>query len=108
MNFAFLDEWHGFLPRTGGHVIVVRGGGGRSDLLRAMSRVLAAEGVPVAVIGMGGDDPEGVRFSPLTLSDHVVLYETAVDAATETDLPRRASLVITVSGLAAVGRPPAG
>ncbi len=47
--FVFLDRWHDILPRDGGHVVSVFGGGGKTSLLEAACAALAADGVPVAV-----------------------------------------------------------
>ncbi len=46
MNFSFVDPWHLFLPREGGHVVGISGSGGKTSLLRAFGRILEAEGVP--------------------------------------------------------------
>ncbi len=46
MNFTFVDPWHLFLPREGGHVVGICGSGGKTSLLRAMGRILESEGVP--------------------------------------------------------------
>ncbi|MBC8424980.1 hypothetical protein H8E07_12720 [bacterium] len=100
MNFAFLDGWHRFLPRDGGHVVVVRGGGGRDDLIDAMRRVFAAEGVPVAVIAEPGDIEPCLVSRP----DYLVLHAPAAGA--RRNLPRQASLLVTVTGLSDVGRVP--
>jgi len=57
---------------------------------------MADPGVTPAEIDQLGD----------SLPDHVVIYEAAATGAAA--LPRRASLVITVSGLSGLGRPPTG
>jgi len=49
MNFQFLQPWHAFLPREGGHVISLFGGGGKTSLLAAWSQVYRTEHVSVAV-----------------------------------------------------------
>lgn len=45
MSFAFLDRWHSFLPRGGGHVVAFAGSGGKTSLMRAVAAVLATEGL---------------------------------------------------------------
>jgi len=100
LNFAFLDRWHRFLPRDGGHVVVIRGGGGRDDLVDAMCRVLAAEGIPVALVPEPGDIESCLDTRP----DHLVLHAPAAGARPA--LPPHASLVVTVTGLSDVGRAP--
>ena len=47
MDFAFLPEWHAFLPREPGHVVALCGSGGKTTLLGAIADVWAAEGLPV-------------------------------------------------------------
>ena len=49
MPFEFLEPWHLFLPRGGGHVVSVFGGGGKTTILKAFAGILEAEGVPVIV-----------------------------------------------------------
>jgi probable selenium-dependent hydroxylase accessory protein YqeC len=49
MNYEFLQPWHLFLPRQGGHVIALFGGGGKTSLLAAWSGVLGELRVPVLV-----------------------------------------------------------
>lgn len=64
MNFVFLDAWHRYLPREGGHLVTVRGGGGRSHLVRVVARRLAADGVPVAVAAAGNVTEAGFVACP--------------------------------------------
>lgn len=47
MDFAFLDEWHRFLPREAGHVVALCGSGGKTTLLRAIADLWTAEGLPL-------------------------------------------------------------
>ncbi len=147
MSFAFLPEWSDVLPREGGHLVVLRGGGGKTALLEAMADALGATGLPVAVARSGADgrlDRPGLVRCPLdslsggaaprlhvvaadggpvgltpaevddlggALPDHVVIYETDSGAGRDVvrgraaDLPLRTSLLVTVAGLGAVGRP---
>nr|MEE4267285.1 selenium cofactor biosynthesis protein YqeC [Candidatus Krumholzibacteria bacterium] len=49
MNFSFLDPWHVFLPREGGHVISIMGSGGKTSLQRALAEVLRQDRVPVVL-----------------------------------------------------------
>ncbi len=46
MNFSFVDPWHLFLPREGGHVVGLCGSGGKTSLLKAFGQLLLDEGVP--------------------------------------------------------------
>lgn len=46
MNFSFVDPWHLFLPRDGGHVVSIMGSGGKTSLQRAFSRVYVEENIP--------------------------------------------------------------
>jgi probable selenium-dependent hydroxylase accessory protein YqeC len=46
LNFSFLDPWHLFLPREGGHLIAFMGSGGKTSLLLAFAGVYQAEGIP--------------------------------------------------------------
>ena len=64
--FMFLDQWHEILPREGGHVVSVFGGGGKSSLLEAMCAALVDAGVPVCVTTT-------TRTEPLDWPDLVVL-----------------------------------
>lgn len=147
MNFAFLPDWSGFLPRDGGHLIVLRGGGGKTALMAALAKALAAADVPVALArsgadgplgipgldrrpvdtlsgpapdrlhvvapdgGAGGLDPAAVDVLGAVLPEHVVLYEAdsgcgrPVARSAAVALPTRTSLLITVVGLGAIGRP---
>lgn len=59
MEFQFFEPWHGFLPRTGGHVVAFMGGGGKSTLLTRCARVLAAEGTPSVVAATVPGGPPG-------------------------------------------------
>lgn len=47
MDFSFLDPWHLFLPREGGHVIAIMGSGGKTSLLKAFAEVYRQQNVPV-------------------------------------------------------------
>jgi probable selenium-dependent hydroxylase accessory protein YqeC len=47
VDFSFVDPWHLFLPREGGHVISVMGSGGKTSLLKAFAAVYRQEGFPV-------------------------------------------------------------
>ncbi len=51
MNFSFLDPWHLFLPREGGHILGLMGSGGKTSLQRALAAVYTAEGVPTVLTG---------------------------------------------------------
>ena len=57
MEFCFLDAWHDFLPREGGHVVAVCGGGGKTSLLAAAAAALRAAGTPVAVTSTTRTEP---------------------------------------------------
>ncbi|MCP4291817.1 MAG: putative selenium-dependent hydroxylase accessory protein YqeC [bacterium] len=45
MNFSFVDPWHLFLPRDGGHVVGICGSGGKTSILKAMGEVLKSENI---------------------------------------------------------------
>jgi len=67
MDFCFLDAWHDFLPRDGGHVVAVCGGGGKTSLLAAAAAALRAGGTPVAVTTTTRTEPlpwPGLRIAP--------------------------------------------
>lgn len=49
MDFRFVDPWHAFLPREGGHVVAIAGSGGKTSLMRACAEALRADGAPVVV-----------------------------------------------------------
>ena len=46
MNFSFVDPWHLFLPREGGHVVGISGSGGKTSLLRAFGEIFKNEEIP--------------------------------------------------------------
>jgi probable selenium-dependent hydroxylase accessory protein YqeC len=73
--FMFLENWHEILPRDGGHVVSVFGGGGKTSLLEAMCDVLVDEGVPVCVTTT-------TRTEPLDWAGLVVLEHTDLLAGT--------------------------
>ncbi len=56
-DFAFLPAWHDFLPREGGHVIAVFGGGGKTSLLRALAARYGEEGLPVLLTSTTRTEP---------------------------------------------------
>jgi probable selenium-dependent hydroxylase accessory protein YqeC len=45
VNFSFVEPWHLFLPREGGHVVSLSGSGGKTSLLQVFARQLADEGI---------------------------------------------------------------
>lgn len=47
VNFSFVDPWHSFLPREGGHVVALSGSGGKTSLQRALGEFYRDQGVPV-------------------------------------------------------------
>ena len=47
MNFSFVDPWHQFLPREGGHVVALCGSGGKTSLMMALAGWYRQEGVPL-------------------------------------------------------------
>ena len=71
MDFSFLDIWHEFLPREGGHVVAFMGAGGKSTLLQACAAVYAAEGRPcfTAATVPGGPPGRGPRFEAWELRE---------------------------------------
>ena len=46
MNYAFVEPWHRFLPREGGHVVGLMGSGGKTSLLRIFADTYRSRGVP--------------------------------------------------------------
>jgi probable selenium-dependent hydroxylase accessory protein YqeC len=67
MEFCFLDAWHDFLPREGGHVVAICGGGGKTLLLAAAAAALRSAGTPVAVTTTTRTEPlvwPGLRVAP--------------------------------------------
>ena len=44
MSFSFVEPWHLFLPRDGGHVVAFMGSGGKTTLLQAAAAACAAAG----------------------------------------------------------------
>ncbi|PID80136.1 putative selenium-dependent hydroxylase accessory protein YqeC [bacterium DOLZORAL124_64_63] len=62
MNFSFVDPWHLYLPREGGHVVGFAGSGGKTSLMGACARQLQGEGVPVLLTCTTRSEPvPGVR-----------------------------------------------
>ncbi len=47
MNFQFVDPWHLFLPREGGHVVGISGSGGKTSLLLRIAEYYRATGQPI-------------------------------------------------------------
>jgi probable selenium-dependent hydroxylase accessory protein YqeC len=47
VNYAFLEPWHEFLPREGGHVIALCGGGGKTALMALLAEHYKQAGVPL-------------------------------------------------------------
>ena len=61
MKFSFVDPWHGFLPREGGHVFALSGSGGKTSLMRALADWYAREGLPLVLTTTTRTEPlEGV------------------------------------------------
>ena len=65
MAFEFLQPWHEFFPREGGHVVSLFGGGGKTSLLAVLTALYAAEGTPVLVTTTTRTEP--VAWSGLTV-----------------------------------------
>jgi len=59
MGYRFLQPWHDFLPREGGHVLSVFGGGGKTSLLAALTECYLRAGIPVAVTTTTRTEPLG-------------------------------------------------
>ena len=57
MDFAFLTDWHQFLPREAGHVIAFAGGGGKTSLMLACGEQYRAEAVPVILTTTTRSEP---------------------------------------------------
>jgi probable selenium-dependent hydroxylase accessory protein YqeC len=49
MDYQFVQPWHDFLPREGGHVITVFGSGGKTSLIAVLVNFYRSEGIPVMV-----------------------------------------------------------
>lgn len=49
MDYSFVDPWHLFLPREGGHVVSLMGSGGKTSLLMAFAETYRQQGVPVVL-----------------------------------------------------------
>lgn len=47
MDFSFVDPWHLFLPREGGHVLGIMGSGGKTSLQLAFARIYQEENIRV-------------------------------------------------------------
>lgn len=47
LSYLFLDPWHDFLPREGGHVLSVMGSGGKTSLILALSTLYQSLDIPV-------------------------------------------------------------
>jgi len=57
MEYQFLLPWHCFLPRGGGHLVSVFGGGGKTSLLKSWAALYRREKVPVAVTTTTRSEP---------------------------------------------------
>jgi len=44
VSFGFVDPWHLFLPREGGHILAFMGSGGKTTLMRTVADVYKREG----------------------------------------------------------------
>ncbi len=49
MSFDFVDPWHAFLPRDGGHVVAFMGSGGKTSLQQVISELYTEEDVPTVL-----------------------------------------------------------
>jgi len=49
VSFGFVDPWHSFLPRDGGHVLGFMGSGGKTSLLRAIAEFYADQDTPTVL-----------------------------------------------------------
>jgi len=49
VNFSFVDPWHLYLPREGGHVISFCGSGGKTSLLKAVAEIYAQADLPLVL-----------------------------------------------------------
>ena len=66
MNYSFLDPWHLFLPREGGHVLSLMGSGGKTSLMRALAQTYEQLGIPVVMTTTTRSEPlAGVAESAL-------------------------------------------
>lgn len=45
MSFGFVDPWHAFLPREGGHVIAFMGSGGKTTLMQTVAAIYEQAGI---------------------------------------------------------------
>ena len=73
MSFGFVEPWHLFLPRDGGHVISVMGSGGKTSILRAFAGTYRDLGIPVVVTTTTRSEPlpgmPAMNFSELEHAD---------------------------------------
>lgn len=49
MSFGFIDPWHAFLPRDGGHVLGFMGSGGKTSLQLLIAEIYGVENLPVVL-----------------------------------------------------------
>jgi probable selenium-dependent hydroxylase accessory protein YqeC len=66
-DYRFLQPWSAFLPRDGGHVVSLFGGGGKTSLLRIFARVYRDLGVPILLTTTTRSEP--VQEAGLTVTE---------------------------------------
>jgi probable selenium-dependent hydroxylase accessory protein YqeC len=49
VSYSFLDPWHGFLPKEGGHILSIMGSGGKTSLLLALGKLYQQWNIPVVL-----------------------------------------------------------
>ncbi len=80
MSFRFVEPWHAFLPRDGGHVLGFMGSGGKTSLQLLVAEVYGAEDIPTVLTTTTRCE---------VLPDLAAYTWTALQEVATADLPRR-------------------
>ncbi len=106
MNYGFLENWHDFLPREGGHVVVLSGNGDLSLVVRQLEGFYAELGVDVTRCEPPDGPWPGSRIDALRESsrDRVILV-TLTGGEDTGSWPRSASLALLLMAGERVGHP---
>jgi probable selenium-dependent hydroxylase accessory protein YqeC len=57
VSFSFVDPWHLFLPREGGHVVGLMGSGGKTSLQQVFASIYRQEHIPVILTTTTRSEP---------------------------------------------------